>query len=344
MVALEIMGLLSVLGRGTGSAIGGAINFQTSAAGASGSTLRSLSTVASFAGGTGYATFQNTANTSSSFTAFQVLNSTSGQIFGIDTGANTNVAKFTGSDGINQCTVQVGTGWSCTSDEQLKTNIVNMDTLGVLDQIGALRPVTYNWTAEASGDSSLQYGFIAQDVEKIFPAAVGVDPTTGYKMINQGRLLTFTIAGLKDANTKLSALNAAIDTTKPNAITLNQPTTLKQGLTVNGQTTLTGPTTLSGDVKFVGGAEFDGVVQVNGRLQLGSGGVSKNTGTVTIPAGSTSIHVAFPSGFSATPNVTLTPRDFLSGQYRATNVTSGGFDLQLSAPEQSDKSFYWQAF
>ncbi|MBI2798010.1 tail fiber domain-containing protein [Candidatus Saccharibacteria bacterium] len=328
-----------VHGRGTGSAIGGAINFQTSAAGASGSTLRSLSTVASFAGGTGYATFQNTANTSSSFTAFQVLSAGGQQLFGVDTGANTNVAKFTGSNGTNQCTVAVGTGWSCSSDERLKTNIVSLDTLGSLEKVGALRPVTYNWTAEASGDRSLQYGFIAQDVEQIYPEAVSTDPTTGYKMINQGRLLTFTIMGLKDAAGKINALNTAINTSNPSALTITQPATISKGLTVTGPTTVTDPTTLSGNVQFSGGAEFEGVVKSTGRIELSK----NNTGSTTVPAGQTTTRVAFMSNFASAPNIALTPHDFLNTKYRVTNVTNAGFEIELSSAEQTNKLFDWRA-
>lgn len=52
------------------------------------------------------------------------------------------------------------------SDLSLKKNVQEIDN--VLEHVLALRPVTWHWQAD-SQDAHLKYGFIAQDVEKVFP-------------------------------------------------------------------------------------------------------------------------------------------------------------------------------
>lgn len=55
------------------------------------------------------------------------------------------------------------------SDKRLKKEIQEIDN--VLDQVLALRPVAWHWQTDAN-DDRLKFGFIAQDVEKIFPHLV----------------------------------------------------------------------------------------------------------------------------------------------------------------------------
>ena len=63
------------------------------------------------------------------------------------------------------------------SDQRLKTNVTNLDASSSLAAINALNPVTFNWIDP--GKSSVpQYGFIAQDVQKIFPSLIAVTSPT----------------------------------------------------------------------------------------------------------------------------------------------------------------------
>jgi hypothetical protein len=56
------------------------------------------------------------------------------------------------------------------SDERIKENIENIDdALGILSQ---LRPASYNKIDRAQHGDDLEYGFIAQEVEKVIPAAI----------------------------------------------------------------------------------------------------------------------------------------------------------------------------
>ncbi len=269
-------------------------------------------------------------------------------------GNTTNVAKFNGSAG-TACTVVTGTGWSCTSDESLKTNIVSLSVIGSLAKLGALQPITYQWKGDyeswvANGSNPadtppIQYGFTAQQVEQYLPEVVKTDPGTGLKTINYGYLNTFMIAALKENYGAIQAFQSTFDLSNPVAVAINRDVIAGGGLTVTGVTVLNGASTTNGaatfnsSVQFTGTATFDGVTNVNGRLQLGN----NNTGSATVTAGNTSVHVTFPAAFSGAPNVTLTPRAAITGQYWVSNVTTAGFDVNLTAAQAGTIDFYWQA-
>ncbi len=62
--------------------------------------------------------------------------------------------------------------WFNASDERLKDKVVDLRTADGLDAIMQLRPVRYQWKdVESAGKEEL--GFLAQDVEKVFPELVG---------------------------------------------------------------------------------------------------------------------------------------------------------------------------
>lgn len=59
------------------------------------------------------------------------------------------------------------------SDERLKNNITSLKNNNGLDLINNLRPVSYTWK-DASWDQATQYGFVAQEVQKLIPDLVSV--------------------------------------------------------------------------------------------------------------------------------------------------------------------------
>ncbi len=63
------------------------------------------------------------------------------------------------------------------SDQRLKTNVTNLDASSSLAAVNALNPVTFNWIDPAKS-SVPQYGFIAQDVQKIFPSLIAITSPT----------------------------------------------------------------------------------------------------------------------------------------------------------------------
>jgi len=75
-----------------------------------------------------------------------------------------------------------GGSWGTTSDQRLKQNVRPLD--GALDKLAQLKPVMFEWKEpEQQGNlTGEQMGFLAQDVEAVFPEWVSVDPQ-GYKAL-----------------------------------------------------------------------------------------------------------------------------------------------------------------
>jgi hypothetical protein len=57
------------------------------------------------------------------------------------------------------------------SDRRLKNNIIELDSSSVSKYL-KLRPVTFFWNQDKQRDTNLQYGFIAQEIELLFPEMV----------------------------------------------------------------------------------------------------------------------------------------------------------------------------
>ncbi len=94
------------------------------------------------------------------------------------------------------------TGWVHSSDKNLKTNIKPLK--GSLAKVLKLQGVSYNWNANPSDHN--QIGFIAQDVEKVFPEVVVVDNAGNYGMAYQN-----LVAPLVEAIKELSLKNQQLE-------------------------------------------------------------------------------------------------------------------------------------
>ena len=127
------------------------------------------------------------------------------------------VARFENSTGtcdINPTT----TSLSCSSDINLKKNITTLDgtdfILNIdseiqystnLDKLLALNVVTYNWNTE-DDNTTKHIGFIAQQVESIYPDLVTTDINTGLKSLNITNMIPYTIAGIQQINVTLTGM------------------------------------------------------------------------------------------------------------------------------------------
>jgi hypothetical protein len=80
------------------------------------------------------------------------------------------------------------------SDARLKKDI--KDASYRLEQLMRLRPVTYRW--KDGDDARLQTGFIAQEVQEIFPEFVTKDATSGMLSVNYFGLETATIKAVQE--------------------------------------------------------------------------------------------------------------------------------------------------
>jgi hypothetical protein len=71
-----------------------------------------------------------------------------------------------------------GTYIVCYSDERIKTNIDPVPVSIALDYVRQLTPVTFNYKDTVQNSNLPQYGFIAQDVEKIVPYSTHASTNT----------------------------------------------------------------------------------------------------------------------------------------------------------------------
>jgi hypothetical protein len=85
------------------------------------------------------------------------------------------------------------------SDVRFKTNITPLGSS--LDKICSLQGVTYDWKIKEfpseKFDSKKQIGFIAQDLEKVYPAVVETR-TDGYKTVNYDLLVPALVESIKE--------------------------------------------------------------------------------------------------------------------------------------------------
>lgn len=88
------------------------------------------------------------------------------------------------------------TTWTCTSDINLKENIVSLTPSEMLSRIQLLNPVNFSWKSDAS--STVRTGMIAQEVELVFPDLVTLDKETGYKSVSYGGFTAYLIAAVKE--------------------------------------------------------------------------------------------------------------------------------------------------
>jgi hypothetical protein len=109
------------------------------------------------------------------------------------------------------------------SDARLKENVV--DATEGLAVITALRPVRYDWKAGYGNDRTNQLGFIAQEVEAVFPDAVSawaMDEPTGevdedgkpitekvdYKTVGPGALIPVLVKAIQELEARIAVLEA----------------------------------------------------------------------------------------------------------------------------------------
>jgi len=116
-------------------------------------------------------------------------------------------------------------GLSCSSDMNLKKNITNLadnsawsfndnitaNNQSILDEVLALNPVQYNWKTETDGTAKHD-GFIAQEVQQVFPELVTVG-SDGTESLNYTGLIPYTVAAIQQMNMNVSSID---DLTRPN--------------------------------------------------------------------------------------------------------------------------------
>ncbi len=100
---------------------------------------------------------------------------------------------------------------SC-SDRRYKTNIITMGSM--LTNVMALEPVTYNWRVKEFPDKNFndkkQLGFIAQDIEKIFPELVLTDQN-GYKSVDYVKITPILVKAVQEQQNEIEILKKRLN-------------------------------------------------------------------------------------------------------------------------------------
>jgi hypothetical protein len=106
------------------------------------------------------------------------------------------------------------TQYNSGSDYRLKDNVINMS--GALSKISTLRPVTFTW--KVSPEVGLVSGFIAHELDEVFPEAVtgekdamcddGVTPN--YQMVDQSKLVPLLVAAIQEQQQMIETLQAKV--------------------------------------------------------------------------------------------------------------------------------------
>lgn len=102
-----------------------------------------------------------------------------------------------------------------TSDSRYKKNITTISQ--AVNLVKKMRGVTYNWNAEKFPEMNFsnqpQIGFIAQEVEKVFPQAV-VKNKEGYYSMNYQSLIPVLTEAIKEQQTEIESLKTELDDLK----------------------------------------------------------------------------------------------------------------------------------
>ena len=139
------------------------------------------------------------ADTASSTSAFAVVNNASTTVFAVFDGGN---AQLSGT--LTQ-----------SSDRRLKTNIQSLDASTSLAAINSLTPVGYDWLDPNKGGVR-QYGFIAQQVQQVFPNLVSTTSATaltpdGTLGLNYLGLIAPIVEAIQTLSTEVQSLTATVE-------------------------------------------------------------------------------------------------------------------------------------
>ena len=98
--------------------------------------------------------------------------------------------------------------WIANSDARLKKNIQSLSSEKMLNNLLALQGVTYEWNDTTTGTNrplGIQYGFIAQNIEQVFPTLVDED-NLGYLQTAYGTYDAMTVEAIRALNDKIEKL------------------------------------------------------------------------------------------------------------------------------------------
>jgi len=94
-----------------------------------------------------------------------------------------------------------------SSDRRLKTNITDLKGLQSLQQLEKLQGVSFNWKLNGQPD----IGFVAQDVQKVYPSLVSDTGINGTLGINYVGLIAPMVEAMKTQQQEIASLQLQVD-------------------------------------------------------------------------------------------------------------------------------------
>ncbi len=136
--------------------------------------------------------------------------------FAMATGTAYMMVLYSGSNGWRYSFENNGTAtkfgsssWTIFSDARLKKNVAPLD--GSLERLLKLRSVNFDWNDERNGQGR-QTGFIAQEVQQVFPDWVKTNPS-GYLTVEHKGFESQTVQALRELRAEKDAQLAQRDAT-----------------------------------------------------------------------------------------------------------------------------------
>jgi hypothetical protein len=137
--------------------------------------------------------------------AMQALIVTQTGDIGIGRTATTNKLEVEG-----EASKTTAGSWVGNSDKRLKKEIKALNSQHMLQQLLALQGVTYEWNDDKTGSNrpeGIQYGFIAQNIQEVFPSLVAED-NLGYLQTAYGTYDAMTVEAIRALYQKIENLEA----------------------------------------------------------------------------------------------------------------------------------------
>jgi hypothetical protein len=159
----------------------------------------------------GRLTFSTTADGASSPTERMRIASDGTVFIGVNS-ATGYVAYFANSGSATGLYISNTAAWQSTSDERLKTDIQDLDAVSRLMQI---KPKSYLWKSQATSDEPTKrnLGFIAQEVQEVFPELVGESPD-GMLSVEYTGLIAPLVNTIQFLKAEIDALKAEVTALK----------------------------------------------------------------------------------------------------------------------------------
>ena len=139
----------------------------------------------------------------------------------LEAGGSTANVTFDGYKNCTGFTSNANGLLACTaSDERLKQDITPLDSVATLAGIDALNPVSFYWDPETQRGPREQFGFIAQQVQQVFPNLVATSSPTsltpdGTLSLDYNGLIAPAVLAIQELHLDLNAIASAAASSTP---------------------------------------------------------------------------------------------------------------------------------